>query len=189
MASGLATSSNVNPGPPRWAAPELLREDNARQTPESDIWSFSCLCYEVRDCRLITRNSGIDFSSQVLTRKLPFYNYSDLRVSALLATRYEIPSLPEPTELDDPEHDKVDPRMWAIMERCWKEGPAERPRCEMIQRDIAALNIQDDRPKVQKTPQNGLFFWQEMRANSGTGVDFGRVRNILLKASRILNEN
>lgn len=38
LASGRTTS---------WTSPELL-EDNARPTPESDIWAFGCVCYEVR---------------------------------------------------------------------------------------------------------------------------------------------
>lgn len=124
---------------------------------------------------------------QVLTRKIPFYKLSDGRVVLLLATRNEIPSLPETADLEDPKYDKVDPRMWAIMKRCWNFTPAERPKCEVIYHDIAALNIRDDRPKVREPPQNGLFFWEEMRANSGACVDYGCVRNILLKASHLFS--
>lgn len=47
VASAMASSSGLDRGTARWAAPELLGND-ARQTRESDIWSFGCLCYEVR---------------------------------------------------------------------------------------------------------------------------------------------
>lgn len=35
-------------GTMRWTAPELLTKDSVSPTQESDIWSFGCVCYEVR---------------------------------------------------------------------------------------------------------------------------------------------
>jgi serine/threonine protein kinase len=35
-------------GTDRWMAPELLSEEYLRPTKESDIWSFGCICYEVK---------------------------------------------------------------------------------------------------------------------------------------------
>lgn len=42
------TATLISNGTANWMAPELLKGVNARATQKSDIWSFGCLCYEVR---------------------------------------------------------------------------------------------------------------------------------------------
>lgn len=117
----------------------------------------------------------------MLTRKVPFYQYiNDTIVCNRLVTTCEIPTPPDVSEVTS-EYDRIDPHMWAIMEKCWSYAPTERPTCESIHHDIVTLDIQDSRPEVKA--QNGLPFWQKMRANSSNGVDYNRVRDILLQAS------
>ncbi|KAF9442430.1 kinase-like protein, partial [Macrolepiota fuliginosa MF-IS2] len=110
----MSTRYTTSPkGSVRWSAPELFSDSHndsdseayALPTPESDIWSFSCVCYEI------------------FTRKVPFYQYPrEHKVMAVLLKGMEIPIRPA---LDDP--DGVDDVMWNIMKQCWNYTPKERP--------------------------------------------------------------
>lgn len=47
---GVATTKQTTTcgGTTRWMAPELLDDILDKPTKECDVWSFGCLCYEVR---------------------------------------------------------------------------------------------------------------------------------------------
>ncbi|KAF9454233.1 kinase-like protein, partial [Macrolepiota fuliginosa MF-IS2] len=100
----------------RWTAPELLDSEDDLPTREGDIWSFSCLCYEI------------------LSNRIVFDQYkSDMKIMHALA-KGEIPIRPEP-----PNGGHIDDRMWDLMTMCWDYQPDHRPNCEEIQRHITDL--------------------------------------------------
>lgn len=176
VASAMASSSGLDRGTARWAAPELLGSD-ARQTRESDIWSFGCLCYEVRMSNHLKLPHPPPLL-QVLTGKLPFYKLSDAQVVLSLAQSRNEPPLPG--VIDD---DGIDDQMRKIMKKCWTRLPSDRPTCDTIRRTIANIGIRDPRPKVITKAPDGLSFLQAMRNNSLPRVDYNRVREILQMVS------
>lgn len=46
--SGLTTTTTVK-GTTRYLSPELLLDDNAEKTLQSDVWAWGCAVYEVSD--------------------------------------------------------------------------------------------------------------------------------------------
>lgn len=46
-----SSTTNRRGGTLRWQAPELLKDDNERNSPASDVYAFACVCYEVRNER------------------------------------------------------------------------------------------------------------------------------------------
>ncbi|KAF9450904.1 kinase-like protein, partial [Macrolepiota fuliginosa MF-IS2] len=113
---GRKSSATSPGGTTRWTAPELLKGDDCHNqlTKACDIWSFGCLCYEV------------------LTRKMPFYQYSrEPQVIVALLKGSEVPIRPPP----EAPCDEVDDCMWNLMSDCWNYQPQDRPTCDSI-RDV-----------------------------------------------------
>lgn len=174
VASAMASSSGLERGTARWAAPELLYND-ARQTRQSDIWSFGCLCYEVRTLNLL-KLSALICLLQVLTGKLPFNNLNDAQVVLSLAKSGDDAPLPGAVDSDD-----IDHKMREIIKKCWARLPSDRPTCEMVRGAIASIDIRDPRPEVIPKAQDSLSFLQAMRGDLVPQVDYNRVRDILRK--------
>ncbi|KAJ7636516.1 hypothetical protein FB45DRAFT_906753 [Roridomyces roridus] len=115
----LSTSTVKTGGTMRWQAPELLRGDP--NSFASDVYAFSCVCYEV------------------FTGNLPFYElYNDAAVMFRIMND-ERPSR-SPAILDS---------IWDLMLDCWKTKPEARPLIDKIvfrlrDRPIYALPANND---------------------------------------------
>ncbi|KAG9005099.1 hypothetical protein FRB93_009969 [Tulasnella sp. JGI-2019a] len=111
--SALATE-NVGSGSLRWRAPELLLEGSNDATTHSDVYSFSCLVLEV------------------MTGKVPFYNYNDMKVNMAILTGKH------PIAKDYPELSTQSP-LWTLMNRCWEQTPSQRPSIQDIVQELEQL--------------------------------------------------
>ncbi|TDL24385.1 kinase-like protein [Rickenella mellea] len=104
-----ATTGNSVAGTLRWQAPELFvsREngEHIHATPESDIYSFGCVCIEI------------------LTGKRPFAEISNDAAVMLAVVNKRKPQRPD----EDLLRCGLDDSLWETMERCWDINPYLRP--------------------------------------------------------------
>ncbi|KAJ6596166.1 kinase-like domain-containing protein, partial [Mycena vulgaris] len=108
-----STSSNRG-GTLAWQAPETMSLDHpTKNTPESDIYSFACVCYEVLRLR-------------VFTGKPPFCESEMFRDVAIMlkVLAGERPARPSSTQLTD--------TIWECVTDCWKQRPEERLKSSEI---------------------------------------------------------
>ncbi|KAJ7815920.1 kinase-like domain-containing protein [Mycena leptocephala] len=98
----LSTSSGKRGGTVRWHAPELFLE--GRTSFASDVYAFSCVCYEI------------------FTGDLPFCDLPKDSAVMFKVIEGQRPrrSLSIPNDV------------WDLMEECWKEDPAARPSAKRI---------------------------------------------------------
>ncbi|KAF8995840.1 kinase-like domain-containing protein, partial [Cyathus striatus] len=94
----------------RYQAPELFAPEDATEpklTKESDIYSFSCLCYEV------------------FTNKIPFYEIPFEPTVVIQVYSGNRPSRPPP---NDPSWNfwGLTEDIWKLIENCWNQIPASR---------------------------------------------------------------
>ncbi|KAF9449298.1 kinase-like protein [Macrolepiota fuliginosa MF-IS2] len=163
----MSTRHTTSPkGSVRWSAPELFADEHnengsevyALPTPESDIWSFSCVCYEV------------------FARKMPFYQYPrDNKVMATLLRGEEIPTRPTSHGPDG-----IDDFMWDIMKKCWNYAPKERPTCS----ELLQLILEHLKPMVsprQAQTEDGHAFWKAMKAESNEEFNYQEACQILTR--------
>ncbi|KAJ6592918.1 kinase-like domain-containing protein, partial [Mycena capillaripes] len=98
----LSTCSGKRGGTMRWYAPELF--DGGRISFASDVYAFSCICYEI------------------FTGDLPF---CDLNNDG--AVMFQVMQGQRPTRsLSIPDN------VWDLMEECWKADPEARPSAKQI---------------------------------------------------------
>ncbi|KAJ7234900.1 kinase-like domain-containing protein, partial [Mycena haematopus] len=99
----LLCTSSANPGGTmRWQAPELFR--GSRNSFASDVYTFSCVCYEI------------------FTGTLPFHE-----LSADVAVMYKVMHGDRPSRSSS-----ILDEVWNVMQECWKEDPQERPSAEHL---------------------------------------------------------
>ncbi|KAF9449296.1 kinase-like protein [Macrolepiota fuliginosa MF-IS2] len=162
MSTRHTTSSK---GTIRWCAPELFdpgEEDSegcdGTPTRESDIWSFSCVCYEV------------------FTRKVPFYQYHrDPVVMHVLMKGIEVPTRPASHGLDS-----VDDSMWDIMKKCWNYTPKERPACsELLQ--LILEHSKSPGSHQQAQTEDGQAYWKVQKAESNEDFNYQGACQILTR--------
>lgn len=169
-----ATTSPPVPSTLRFAAPEVVL-NSGQPTPERDVWAFGCLCYEV------------------LSRKLPYYQYAqNIQVSAALA-RKEPPKRPgaqgrkdsEKDDLDrdedegededeDEDWDMIDDQAWNLITKCCTPEPEDRLNISGIQELIKDMKIWDDRPAGKVNLGTEL-----LGLRSASEVDLNRVGELL----------
>ncbi|KAJ7839002.1 hypothetical protein B0H14DRAFT_3869860 [Mycena olivaceomarginata] len=98
----LSTSSGKRGGTVRWHAPELFHE--GRNSFASDVYAFSCVCYEI------------------FTGDLPFFDLTKDGAVILKVMQGQRPS----RSLSVPDN------VWDLMEECWKADPEARPSAKQI---------------------------------------------------------
>ncbi|KAJ7121957.1 hypothetical protein C8R43DRAFT_48929 [Mycena crocata] len=97
----LSTSTIKSGGTLRWQAPELF--SGSRNSFASDIYAFSCVCYEI------------------LTGSLPFPDLTDV------AVMYQVMHGHRPARSS-----KISDEVWNLMTDCWQTEPEQRPSAEEI---------------------------------------------------------
>lgn len=118
--------------------------------------------------------------AQIFTLKIPFYQYGrDYQVYTVVVVDRKIPKRPE----TDAESETVDDATWALMTKCWTHEPQDRPSCKDIERDIAALQIVDDRSSVSASPEDNSAFWKAMKAESKDHINYERIFQIMTRVS------
>ncbi|KAF7359860.1 hypothetical protein MVEN_00711400 [Mycena venus] len=98
----LSTSSGKRGGTVRWHAPELFHE--GRNSFASDVYAFSCVCYEI------------------FTGDLPFCELAKDGAVILKVMQGQRPR----RSLSIPDN------VWDLMEECWKADPEARPSAQRI---------------------------------------------------------
>ncbi|KAI5109387.1 inactive tyrosine-protein kinase transmembrane receptor ROR1, partial [Silurus meridionalis] len=88
--------------PIRWMPPEAIAY--GKFTTESDIWAFGVVLWEI-----------FSFGLQ------PYYGFSNQEVIEMVRKRQLLPC-----------PDDCPPRVYTLMNECWQEGPARRPRFKDI---------------------------------------------------------
>jgi serine/threonine protein kinase len=107
----------------RWLAPEQITSASvAAPTEKADIWSFGLLCLEV------------------FTGNDPFHGLSDFYVHVLLSQGAH-PEHPGSTAVG------LSPKMWNLMQSCWRVNPAQRPSMSEILSTISVSTISDMLPR------------------------------------------
>ncbi|KAL5500984.1 hypothetical protein ACEPAH_9371 [Sanghuangporus vaninii] len=115
-----ATSFNGR-GSARWQAPELLYpsrfgKDSTRPTSKSDVYAFSCVCFEI-------------FSG-----KIPFADLNDGAVVTEVAVNDKRPEWPE-------QNRGLSDNMWGLMQRCWETQPVDRPDMSVVVATLEAADL------------------------------------------------
>ncbi|KXN85811.1 Dual specificity protein kinase pyk3 [Leucoagaricus sp. SymC.cos] len=151
----------------RFSAPETVL-GNRTPTKKFDIWSFSCLLYEV------------------LSRKPPYYQYkSEVQIIAAL-TRMEMPKRPGSTDDNDAEkdeygwdddieedYDAIDDQMWSLIVKCCASEPEARPDIVNVQELVVDMKIYDDRPAVKDAPGANI-----LKSRVNPKIDLTRVEEL-----------
>ncbi|KAJ3572530.1 hypothetical protein NP233_g3035 [Leucocoprinus birnbaumii] len=119
------TSTQVSNGTPRWTASELIMDETAKPTRQSDIWSYTCLCFEV------------------FTGELPFAQYSKTYQLCMAIVKGSITPLSSVSAVIV---SRIDGQMRRSLERRWSYTPDERPTSQEIKSFFESLDILDDRP-------------------------------------------
>ncbi|KAJ7846469.1 kinase-like domain-containing protein [Mycena leptocephala] len=113
---GLAAATEITitsvrkQGAEAWMAPELLDEipPGTSPSPTRDIYAFGCTLLEM------------------FTGKRPFAGVSS-RTVMLKVSRGERPSRPDSASSSD-----LTNETWAVIEKCWKQKPSERPSARQV---------------------------------------------------------
>ncbi|KAF5361836.1 hypothetical protein D9756_002616 [Leucocoprinus leucothites] len=118
-----------------------------------DIWTFGCLCYEV------------------LSRKPPYYYYSEeIQLRIALA----IGRLPSRPSYADNDVDEIDDEAWNLIMECCRVNRSERPDASEIQEKLINIQIEDSRPQIENSPGNDI---SPLRSHAD--VNFLRVEALL----------
>ncbi len=121
--------------------------------------------------------------TQVLSGKMPFYQYKDAQVVRALM-KEEIPLRPnrEPGTFTSEE---LNDDVWNLLVRCWNFVPQDRPSCRAIRDAIRALGAQDDDRPDTMADMGASVFWRAMREKSKERLDYERVQEVLLRVVSI----
>lgn len=125
----------------RWAAPELLMDDEPGLW--SDIWSLGWICYEV--CLNQENIFGKGSSSalaQVMTNSIPFEHVKKESMIIRHVIRGDLPSVGDHARVALVE------ALHALMTECWSIDPSKRPSAE---------NCRDSMNQMASTVGLGLY--------------------------------
>jgi hypothetical protein len=85
----------------------------------------------------------------VLSRKLPYHQYTEGSNVRNAISRGELPKRPDP---EDNDIDEIDDQSWELIISCCKPNPVDRLAIPKIQEILANMQIQDDRPEAGIMP-------------------------------------
>ncbi|KAF9455773.1 hypothetical protein BDZ94DRAFT_1205430 [Collybia nuda] len=109
----------------RWQAPELLENDeDVKNTKASDVYAWSCVCYEI------------------FTGRAPFFNLSNPTTTLRIIQGVK-PSCPPPTSPPRARWGLTKP-IWLLMMECWAYDPATRPPITVVVNRLARQSIVPD---------------------------------------------
>ena len=97
----------------RYAAPEVIENNNALATTQSDTYSFAMLILEC------------------ITEQPPFFHIN--RDAAVIHARIAKKQDPPRPEGQD-QRNRVSDELWDLMNRCWDIKPEQRPTMELVHR-------------------------------------------------------
>ncbi|EIN10219.1 kinase-like protein, partial [Punctularia strigosozonata HHB-11173 SS5] len=128
-------------GNSRWLAPELLDPElieqiGFRRTPESDVYSFACVCLELH------------------TKKAPFYHLAldaSVLIQILSGKRPPRPTKEECFGLT------ISENLWDLMSRCWVAQPTKRPKLDLIAAELKNEQNIQDKPRKPSLTEFDLY--------------------------------
>ena len=144
------SSAGSTGGSVRWQAPELndpASDTVVHNSKESDVYAFSCVCYEVCNSMYLHISIWIlTRTVQIFTACLPFYEFPRDCTVMLKVSNGHRPSRPMARSSAWSAWGLTE-AMWELMEDCWSHSPHDRPDvAEIITWLTIALREQvDDR--------------------------------------------
>ncbi|CAE7117244.1 unnamed protein product [Rhizoctonia solani] len=100
----------------RFAAPEVLKEDNRTFTKEGDIYALGMTMYSV------------------LTGQIPFADKWE--ASVIIEVVYKKGQPPRPDFARSLQADAAKAKMWDLLQRCFAYEPADRPTAVKVKEDL-----------------------------------------------------
>ena len=111
----------------RWLAPELLKTGKrSAMSKESDIYSFGCVCYEVRFGSVFSHYRGLPKILKIYAKEFPFADIEDYGIYHIIVGENQHPEIPP----------KAPDAMRRLMENCWTPEPGSRPKAATIVEEI-----------------------------------------------------
>ncbi|MCC6554433.1 MAG: serine/threonine-protein kinase PknK, partial [Polyangiaceae bacterium] len=139
-------------GTPPYMAPEQWRRED---TPATDVWALGLILYEL------------------LCRRHPFKGLDYAQIAARVSSDEPIGPPPElqsiPTDLA------------ALIMRCLRKAPAERPTAAEVREGLAAIEARQHAPAPSESPFRGLSAFTERHAD----LFFGREREVTAFVERL----
>jgi serine/threonine protein kinase len=150
---------NTNGGNGRWMAPELLDPDiiesiGFNRTPQSDVYSFACVCLEVRPRNFLYIIHLLTSVLQMHTRRAPFYHLTHDTSVCLKVTQGNRP--PRPNEADC-WGIKLSDSLWELMGRCWTAQPTKRPSLDLVVAELKNGQNSQEKPKKSSLTDFELY--------------------------------
>ncbi|KIK01522.1 hypothetical protein K443DRAFT_98448 [Laccaria amethystina LaAM-08-1] len=129
MLTWTSESSANTGGTVRWQAPEFFdpENENSKSTKETDVYAFSCVCYEIFTCQV------------------PFHEISREPTVIAKVMGGKRPSCPAKNSVPFIEWGLTD-AMWRLMQQCWDRDPENRPTMSSISGKAFLSSLVDDRP-------------------------------------------
>ena len=129
----------------RWQAPEFFdNEIGQGHTTASDVYSFACSCYEVKDFYWLSIGlTTALYLQQIFSGNIPFYKIHLGAAVIFRVIRGERPSRPP---IDICHSRGLDDDMWGLINSCWTMKPAERlTASEIVNRlqSRSALSVEE----------------------------------------------
>ncbi|KAK1235274.1 Rho guanine nucleotide exchange factor [Marasmius sp. AFHP31] len=110
---GLSNLSSRQLGATRWLAPELLKAGRrSAMSPESDVYAFGCVCYEI------------------YAKKVPFEDVEEWGITPIVVDQNKRPELPQ----------EVSNEMRQMIQKCWHAEPGLRPKAAGIVEEIGDID-------------------------------------------------
>lgn len=124
-------------GSTRWMAPELFDPDEEfRRTKPTDVWSYGCVCWEVRAYSRKRRARADHRHCQLYTLSRPFpriMHEVQVMFHVMNGGRLDRPTVEE--SLGRPMPDRV----WNFARLTWRREPEARPSMEYIVAEMRLL--------------------------------------------------